>query len=59
MVLDAKDKEKQNQIDNLARELRNTKDQLNKVNVKVDDNTKELKSCNMVINGITEKKDER
>lgn len=57
-ALNERDKEKQIQIDNLAQELRTTKDQLSKVNLQVDENTKEIKSCNMVINGITEKKDE-
>lgn len=42
----------------LSKELRSTKEQLANVNAKVEANTKELKSCNMKVNGIAENKDE-
>lgn len=56
--LEKRDTERKKQIDTLSKELRNTKEQLSLVNTKVNENTKELRSCNMIINGIAEGKDE-
>lgn len=56
--LEKRDMEKKKQIDILSRELRSTKERLTAVNAKVDENTKELKSCYIIVNGIAEGKDE-
>lgn len=56
--LEKRDIERKKQIDTLSRELRSTKEELSLVNTKVNENTKELRSCNMIINGIAKDKDE-
>lgn len=54
--LEKRDREKDRKINHLSKELRSTKEELASENLKVDENTKELKSCNMIVNGIAENK---
>lgn len=52
--LERREKEREEKLAHLATELTNTKEELSTVKVNVKENTKDIKSNNMVINGLKE-----